>query len=113
MVTWIGGGEEGICNQIEQSETRGTPLSTLPFVESKPIAKLNIGNEWIKLTLKVWMEVKKMLKDTGSISRALPTVGNIEFPPPHEIMDLGDGLLKVLPSLISCLKEPALSLFHR
>lgn len=81
IVTWIGGDEESIWNRIEQNETRGVSLSTLPFIDSKSVIKLKIGNEWIKHTLKVWTEVKKMLNDIGSISRAMPIVGNIDFPP--------------------------------
>ncbi|KAF3846979.1 hypothetical protein F7725_004057, partial [Dissostichus mawsoni] len=43
--------------------------------------KVKIENEWIKHTLKLWTAVKKMFRSPESISRAMPILGNIEFPP--------------------------------
>lgn len=67
--------------------------------------KIKIGNEWIKHTIKVWEEVKKMLKDRGSIARAMPPVGNVDFPP--WILDhvVGEGRLKVSLFLITYLMK--------
>lgn len=81
IVTWIGGDEEAKWLQIEQGETKGIQLSTLPFLDIRGVNKMKIGNEWTRHTLKIWTEVKKMLRDTGSVSRAMPIVGNIDFPP--------------------------------
>lgn len=81
IVTWISGDEDANWTQIEQGEAIGTALSTLPFIDLKLIKRLKIGNVWIKHTIKVWSEIKKMLKDTGSITRAMPIVGNPDFPP--------------------------------
>lgn len=81
IVGWISGDEEAKWVQIEQGEVKGALLSILPFVDLKQVNKMKIGNEWIKHTLKIWGEVKKMFGDSGSISRAMPIVGNIDFPP--------------------------------
>ena len=58
-------------------------MSTLPFVDKRIIDKnkIKIGNDWIKHTLKVWEAVKKVIRGPGSISRAMPIVGNIDFSP--------------------------------
>lgn len=50
-------------------------------MDLKHVKKIKIENEWIKHTIKVWAEVKKMLNDVGTISRAMPIVGNVDFPP--------------------------------
>lgn len=81
IVTWVSGNGETKWTEIEQGDAKNVQLSALPFVDPKQISKINIGNEWIKHTIKIWTEIKKMLKDTGSISRAMPIVGNLEFPP--------------------------------
>ncbi len=81
IVDWISGDKETKWTQIEQGEVKGAPLSVLPFVDLKHVNKMKIGNEWIKHTIKVCAGVKKMFKDNGSISRAMPIVGNIDFPP--------------------------------
>lgn len=57
IVTWIRGDEEPIWNRIEQGELKCILLSTLPFIDSKSVIQLKIENEWIKHTLKIWMEV--------------------------------------------------------
>lgn len=62
---------------------KAIPLSALPFVDLESVTKLKIGNERMQHTLKDWTEVEKMLNDTGSISRAMPIMGNIEFPPQY------------------------------
>ncbi len=81
IVTWISGDEEAKWTQIEQGEVKGAQLSALPFMDLKHVNKMKIENEWIKHTIKVWAEVKKMLKDVGTISRAMPIVGNVDFLP--------------------------------
>lgn len=82
IVTWIGGDEEAKWTQIEQGEAKGAQMSALPFMDPKHFNKLKIGNEWVKQTIEIWTEVKKKyLKDSGSISRATPIVGNPDFPP--------------------------------
>lgn len=81
IVTWIRGDEEAKWTQIEQGGVKGAQLSALPFMDLKHVKKIKIENEWIKHTIKVWAEVKKMLNDVGTISRAMPIVGNVDFPP--------------------------------
>lgn len=80
IVTWISGNEEVKWTQIEQGEVKGVQLHALLFTDPKHVKKMKIENEWIKYTIKVWVEVKKMLKDVGTISRAMPIVGNVDFP---------------------------------
>ncbi len=56
-------------------------LATLPFINNKSVNKIKIENEWVKQTLKVWAAVKKSVRIPESISRAMPILGNLEFPP--------------------------------
>ena len=81
VVAWIKNDQETGWVQIEQSTAKGIPLSILPFINMKSVNSAKIENEWIKHTLKVWTRVRKKLGGPLSVSRAMPIVGNMEFPP--------------------------------
>ena len=81
IVAWIENDQETGWTQIEQSTAKGISISTLPFIDTKSLNKIKIENEWIKHTLKIWTIIKKTLEGPSTLSRAMPIVGNIEFPP--------------------------------
>lgn len=81
VVAWIKNDQETGWVQIEQSTTKGISLSTLPFINMKSVNNAKIENEWIKHTLEVWTIVRKKLGGPLSVSRAMPIMGNMEFPP--------------------------------
>lgn len=66
---------------IEQNAVAGVQLSVLPFLSKSLWNKLKLENVWVNHTLRVWDQVRKTLKGTINLSRAMSIAGNIEFQP--------------------------------
>lgn len=94
---WISGDKK--IKWIEEGK-EDVPLSVLLSVDIKHINIMKIENEWIKHTIRVWAEVKKMFGDNGSISRAMSMVGNCDFPPLEK--PLNHGFRRWVPRVWFC-----------
>lgn len=81
LIMWITKETDALLVGMEQRSCQHILLESLPFLTDMTWKKLKIGNDWIKVRMKMWSSVRKELKLSSSISRATKIARNPEFLP--------------------------------
>lgn len=87
IIMWIIKETDAVWVGMEQSSCQHAPLESLPFLNETTWKKLKIGNDWIRVTMKIWSLVRKKFKLSSSICRATKITRNPDFLP--SMMDAG------------------------
>lgn len=87
IIMWITKETDAVWVGMEQRSCQHAPLESLPFLNETTWKKLKIGNDWIRVTMKIWSLVGKKFKLSSSICRATKITRNPDFLP--SMMDTG------------------------
>lgn len=81
MVEWVLQDEETNWLKLEEQSCPLVPMETIPFLEQKKWRKLQIKNEWMNCTKRVWSLVRKKIGAPLTTSRAVKIAKDIDFLP--------------------------------
>lgn len=81
VVEWVLQDEETNWLKLEEQSCPLVPMETIPFLEQKKWRKLQIKNEWMNCTKRVWSLVRKKIGAPLTTSRAVKIAKDVDFLP--------------------------------
>lgn len=102
MVAWVRREEDSIWCKMEQGDCQDIFLDTILFINPDTLSqhKKKVTNEWVKSTLSIWLNIRKLLNIPNSICRLIQIHHNPEFPPSPGLKVWAQKGLKMLGQIM-------------